>query len=143
MSAAPPYNQGSSNLPPSYPPQGFKPVVYPNLYSGNVEVSEPSAPPPPPGYFQQSQAQPAQPQMLIVGVAILGPTTTRMTCGSCHTEIQTSTNKKPSIVAFLSAGIMCVLGLICCIIPFFVDSCKDTEHTCPNCGAYLGTHRAF
>jgi hypothetical protein len=41
----------------------------------------------------------------------------------------TTTEYTPGMATYASAGICCIVGLWagCCLIPFFVDQCKDVE----------------
>ncbi|CAL8139176.1 unnamed protein product [Orchesella dallaii] len=130
MSAPPPYNPNSSTQPPSYPSPGFQ-EPYPQA-APCIIVHDVSTP----------QQQPQLQQMIIVGPA-LGSHNARITCPHCKTEIQTKTDKKPGVVAWVSSGVLCFFGcwLGCCLIPFCIDSCMDVDHKCPNCDAHLGTHK--
>ncbi|CAL8139180.1 unnamed protein product [Orchesella dallaii] len=134
MSAPPPYNpEYSSNHPP--------PSVYPSLH--DTEMTEV---PPPAGFVQPAHPIVQQPQQTVVVVAsTFGPHSTQVTCPHCGTQCQTKTEKNPSIVAYISTVAICCLGgwLGCCLIPLCIDACMDTQHGCPNCGAQLGTYRAF
>ncbi|ODM92307.1 Lipopolysaccharide-induced tumor necrosis factor-alpha factor [Orchesella cincta] len=146
------------SAPPLYPdPSGTPQKAYPPPYDAGMQQGAA----PPPGFYQppvqaapyqpQPQAAPVlmvgqtQPQVVVVGTTSLGTHKARITCRNCRNEIQTSTDKKPSIFSWISAGVLCIFGCVCgcCLIPFCVDSCMDTHHSCPNCGAHLGTHRAF
>ncbi|ODM90160.1 Lipopolysaccharide-induced tumor necrosis factor-alpha factor [Orchesella cincta] len=75
----------------------------------------------------------------------LGSTNVRLTCRYCRNEIQTIIEKKPSMVAWISVGVIAICGGIfgCCLIPLCVDSCMDTYHTCPTCGAPVGKYKAL
>ncbi|ODM94196.1 Lipopolysaccharide-induced tumor necrosis factor-alpha factor [Orchesella cincta] len=136
--SAPPYIPDSSKGPPGYPPP----------YDAGVSTG-----PPQPGFHQPHpqvgtatvHVLTTQPQpVLIVGPG-LGTHNAQMTCPHCRSEIQTKTDKKPSIVAWISAAVCCLVGcwLGCCLIPLCVDSCMDVDHRCPNCNAHLGTHRSY
>ncbi|ODM94197.1 Lipopolysaccharide-induced tumor necrosis factor-alpha factor [Orchesella cincta] len=131
MSAPPPpYHQDYSKPPMGYPPPH---------YNGN------GAPPQPAPGFHLPPPQNHQPQVVIVTAPALGSHKARITCRNCRSDVETSTDKKPSLYAWICAGLMCFFGCVCgcCLIPLCVDSCMDTHHACPNCGAHCGTHRAF
>jgi hypothetical protein len=44
--------------------------------------------------------------------------------------------RHPQNGGFVMALVGCWLG--CCLIPFCVDDCKDTTHTCVNCQRVIG-----
>ncbi|RMZ93721.1 lipopolysaccharide-induced tumor necrosis factor-alpha factor -like protein [Brachionus plicatilis] len=57
---------------------------------------------------------------------------------------QPNLGKDPSLpiiglATWLLSGGIALLGCIfgCCLIPFFIDACKDVEHYCPNCNHYF------
>ena len=62
-----------------------------------------------------------------------------VTCDFCHSVVATHITKKISRwPAVVGAG-GCMLGLWCCSwIPFCVDDCKKSVHSCPNCQHVLG-----
>ncbi|CAL8139166.1 unnamed protein product [Orchesella dallaii] len=133
---------------PPYQGYPIQPQLYPPLFKENDDVS-PSAPPPP-SYTPYSQEQQHHLQfqsqvMVSVPAPELGSHKVRMICRYCQSDIETRTDKKASIVAWISSGVMCFFGLFCgcCLIPFCIGPCQDTWHSCPKCGAHLGTNRAF
>ena len=59
---------------------------------------------------------------------------TSLICQHCNTRIVTDPKAKVGLITWLVAGCMLFTGLVpCCILPFFIDDCKDIHHQCPNC----------
>ena len=105
---------------------------------------------PPPSYGSPAYGQPyygqppgqgysQAPQTIIINNTGNEPTITNMTqmgkisdCAFCRKETDNVFRSKIGCVT-----IAWCLGLsftgICCVIPFFVDSCKDTEVVCQGC----------
>lgn len=112
----------------------------------------PSAPPsyaqamggvPPQAPFTQGQIPAANaPPTIVTTIVPLGPKTTHMVCPHCQHEINTATKTSPSRTAWIASLIICCLGcpLGCCLIPFCIDDCMNTEHNCPKCKAFLGEY---
>ncbi|CRL01124.1 CLUMA_CG014483, isoform A [Clunio marinus] len=131
--------------------QGQK--IYPTIDSQQGHQQNMSSVPPsygqshgqavPPPYIQ-GQSVPVvtqQPTTIIVQSQHLGPNSQPMVCPSCQASISTSVKYEPATKTHLFAGLFCLLGLWCgcCLIPYCVDSCQNANHTCPNCGSFLGT----
>lgn len=114
----------------------------------------PSAPPPyaPPSYSQAVGGVPPQapftpiqgaaPTTVVTTVVPLGSQSTHMICPHCQAEVDTTTKTSPSVVAWLSGFIICILGcwMGCCLIPCCMDDCMNVEHSCPHCNAFLGKY---
>ncbi|CAF0771559.1 unnamed protein product [Rotaria sordida] len=112
-----------------------------------------SAPPPPYGFekpvnYQQAPPPPPQPmpiaQPVYVGtpIVIVGDYPMQCMCPRCGRQIVTRIEKKSGLLVWIICGVLFLLGLwICCFIPFCIDSCRDTEHYCPSCGAMLGINK--
>ncbi|XP_042885749.1 lipopolysaccharide-induced tumor necrosis factor-alpha factor homolog isoform X1 [Penaeus japonicus] len=85
----------------------------------------------------------AAPTAIVTTVVPLGSQSTHMICPHCHSEIDTATKTSPSVVAWLSGCIICILGcwLGCCLIPCCINECMNVEHNCPNCQAFLGKYK--
>jgi len=62
------------------------------------------------------------------------------TCQFCGENVITRTRLKPGLLAWISAGFLCLFGcfLGCCLIPFCVDAFQDVEHQCPHCHRIVG-----
>ncbi|KAL3311147.1 hypothetical protein Ciccas_010275, partial [Cichlidogyrus casuarinus] len=68
----------------------------------------------------------------------------RMSCPNCHSRMNTKTKRVPSLCAWLLCLFICCTGgcFGLCLVPFCVDSCNYTRHTCPDCRAVVGDSRA-
>ncbi|GJQ79519.1 hypothetical protein Trydic_g16368 [Trypoxylus dichotomus] len=70
-----------------------------------------------------------------------GPSGQQTTCPHCHnqirTEVRAETSRKTHIVAILLCVFLC---WPCVCVPYCMDSCKNKNHYCPSCSAYLGTY---
>ncbi|XP_052232076.1 LITAF domain-containing protein-like isoform X2 [Dreissena polymorpha] len=72
-------------------------------------------------------------------IQIFRDTPVRIQCQYCQAEVFTATHHENGAVTWLAClGIMLVLPLGCCLIPFFIDGTKDVVHTCPNCYQEVG-----
>ncbi|XP_047478158.1 LITAF domain-containing protein-like isoform X1 [Penaeus indicus] len=120
---------------PSAPPFSEPPPYAPPSYSQAVGGVPPQAP------FTPMQV--AAPTAIVTTVVPLGSQSTHMICPHCHSEIDTATKTSPSVVAWLSGFIICILGcwLGCCLIPCCINECMNVEHNCPNCQAFLGKYK--
>ncbi|XP_022191463.1 lipopolysaccharide-induced tumor necrosis factor-alpha factor homolog [Nilaparvata lugens] len=97
-------------------------------------------PPPqqPPPYGMQIPMQ--QPVHVIIPQQ-LGPHSQTITCPSCQKVITTRVDQEATIKTHLFALLLCVLMCWpCACIPYCTDSCKASNHYCPNCDAFLGSH---
>lgn len=99
----------------------------------------------------------------------VGPEPTGITCPSCRQSIVTNLDYETTTKTHIFAGICCIFGwgsrealggwfiehsLIiifnyfrysfwpCAWIPYVMDSCKNANHYCPNCGAFIGTYQS-
>jgi lipopolysaccharide-induced tumor necrosis factor-alpha factor len=94
--------------------------------------------PPHPG---QPQA-PVLVQHQYVAPRMFGPSPINMECPNCRAQVTTATVEDVGIIAWVAAGVMCAIGLWCCMcIPLCMDSLKDVTHRCPSCSAILGRYR--
>uniref|UniRef100_A0A0R3T9V9 LITAF domain-containing protein n=1 Tax=Rodentolepis nana TaxID=102285 RepID=A0A0R3T9V9_RODNA len=54
-------------------------------------------------------------------------------CPACRKTVISETSTKTGAWTW----VICDLG--CCLIPFCVKSCKDVQHTCPECDRIVAT----
>ena len=75
---------------------------------------------------------------------VFGPIPVEVKCIHCEATVMTQTTEQISVIAWVLAGGMVMLGcfLGCCLIPLLVKRLKDVNHTCPSCGAFLGKYKA-
>ncbi|GJQ79518.1 hypothetical protein Trydic_g16367 [Trypoxylus dichotomus] len=70
-----------------------------------------------------------------------GPVSQNAVCPSCRNQILTRVEAETSTKTHLYAGLLCLVMLWPCIcLPYIMDSCKNKNHYCPTCNAYLGTY---
>jgi len=64
----------------------------------------------------------------------------RHTCQFCSREVVTEVRYESGTLTWIAAGGLVLVGCVagCCLIPFFVDGCKDVVHVCPNCHTVVG-----
>uniref|UniRef100_A0A1I8NQQ1 LITAF domain-containing protein n=1 Tax=Stomoxys calcitrans TaxID=35570 RepID=A0A1I8NQQ1_STOCA len=69
----------------------------------------------------------------------VGPKPIDIYCPYCHcritTRIEHNATTKTHIVAVILGCTIC-----CCCLPYCIDSCRNANHFCPSCGAYIGTY---
>lgn len=77
---------------------------------------------------------------VIVGYQ-MGPEPADTTCPLCQTKmvtrIKAKTNVKTHIIALLF-GFLCLLP--CVAIPYCTNTCRNTDHYCTQCNAYIGSY---
>ncbi|XP_055547601.1 lipopolysaccharide-induced tumor necrosis factor-alpha factor homolog [Wyeomyia smithii] len=104
-------------------------------------------PPPPPPYDANANMLPpnyAQPTYVhtIVTAPQVGPDPASISCPSCQKHVITRLDYESSTKTHIMAGLLCLFICWPCFwIPYVIDSCKNANHYCPNCGAYIGTYR--
>ncbi|THD22656.1 Lipopolysaccharide induced transcription factor [Fasciola gigantica] len=83
-----------------------------------------------------------QPSAVILTTA-LGPNSQSYACSICLNKVTTTVYYVNGACTWLACtGIFLIGGVLgCCLIPFYVDSCKDARHICPVCNTDLGTYK--
>ncbi|XP_055858723.1 lipopolysaccharide-induced tumor necrosis factor-alpha factor homolog [Episyrphus balteatus] len=96
----------------------------------------------PPIHTQQPQQQQQPPIILVQTLHPLGPRPCVLVCPSCHQQQKTKVRNESSIKTHIFAGILCFLGFCCCAcLPYCMDTCRNTNHYCSNCNAYIGMYK--
>jgi len=142
--------------PPASAPQGGFPEAPPSYEAtvagaagGFVDPNHKSQPPPPLPPQQQGApggaAGAAPTQTVIVqymNPPNFGHNPVNMTCPHCQSQVRTSTDSEPGALAWILAGVLCVVGLWpCACIPCCIDSLNSVTHKCPNCKNFLGRYK--
>ncbi|KAJ6643349.1 Lipopolysaccharide-induced tumor necrosis factor-alpha factor like [Pseudolycoriella hygida] len=89
----------------------------------------------------QPQMPPPEPVVSVIVAPQVGPDPQMITCPSCRSSVITRIEYEPTTKTHIIAGLLCVFCCWCCVcVPYCVDSCKNGNHYCPSCGAYIGTY---
>nr|XP_002131750.1 lipopolysaccharide-induced tumor necrosis factor-alpha factor homolog [Ciona intestinalis] len=130
----------------AYPQQPGYPQAQPGFVGQPVPPGQPGAPmgqpgapmgPPPAGYVPPPPGQAyGMPTQTVIIQQQFSQAPTACTCPNCHQSVVTRTVAETSMLTWLIAGGIILLGgwIFClCFIPFCIDDLKDVRHQCPNC----------
>eukprot|EP00090_Calanus_glacialis_P024266 TRINITY_DN37690_c0_g1_i1.p1 TRINITY_DN37690_c0_g1~~TRINITY_DN37690_c0_g1_i1.p1 ORF type:complete len:131 (+),score=37.67 TRINITY_DN37690_c0_g1_i1:32-394(+) len=91
----------------------------------------------------QGFTAPGENRVMYVAPPTFGEQAVTTVCRNCQANITTSTSSETGTIAWISAGVLCVIGFWCCFwIPLTMDSLKDVTHKCPNCNAVVGKYKS-
>ncbi|KAL3284858.1 hypothetical protein HHI36_018996 [Cryptolaemus montrouzieri] len=75
---------------------------------------------------------------------LFGPDPVYIVCPHCSAIVITETYTQRSTATHLTALALCLFGCWpCCILPYFMDSCKNTYHHCPVCNYFFGSYHPW
>ncbi|KAH9592379.1 hypothetical protein MS3_00004327 [Schistosoma haematobium] len=79
----------------------------------------------------------------LVPTTYYGPQPVSSSCDICMNKITTTVQYRKGVCTWMACtGITLIGGIFgCCLIPFYVNSCKDAYHSCPECGTLLGVYK--
>lgn len=98
-------------------------------------------PPPSPVATFQPQYVALSPSATPVLIPQLRADPVVLDCPRCRATVQTSIAFKAGGATWLWAALGCFLcSCVGGAIPFCIDGCKDVEHSCPNCGYFVGKY---
>ncbi|GAV08929.1 hypothetical protein RvY_18548 [Ramazzottius varieornatus] len=131
-------------MPNTAQPQGPSLAAHSPLHHNPSEIS---AGPPHPAPNTQQPGPPGQPYTPVAQTQVIlqsgnvqgpglmySPDPAIMQCPSCHQNIVTR-------VTYVNGLFTYMICLLVCCCALCIDACKDAVHTCPNCGAFIGTYR--
>ncbi|XP_013185841.2 lipopolysaccharide-induced tumor necrosis factor-alpha factor homolog [Amyelois transitella] len=128
---------GYPSLPPPYSPPEKKSGIPPNEGDGNTS-----------SFYrpEDSGAEINRSNCNVVIVSAMppvGPKSTKLTCPSCKATVSSKVSFKPTTKTHLIALLLCCcLCWPCVCVPYCVNSCRNANHYCPNCKAFLGTYQS-
>ncbi|XP_054896750.1 cell death-inducing p53-target protein 1 homolog isoform X2 [Poeciliopsis prolifica] len=89
-----------------------------------------------------NQNQKTEPENPVVVQPRLTETAGNKTCPFCKKQVMTVTEYKLGTLTWVVFGTLFIFGIWpFCLIPFCVGSCKDVQHTCPQCNNILHVYR--
>nr|ALG36747.1 lipopolysaccharide-induced tumor necrosis factor-alpha factor 3 [Brachionus koreanus] len=134
-------NQRGSELPPPYTEDRYADRSAPNEQKSQERFSQPSAPE---IATECLIYEPQQPNIVYACVPMrLGDNSTQLMCPNCRANVLTVVKRESGLLTWLLGASICFLGFGCgcCLIPFCINSCKDSEHYCPNCKFMIGKNK--
>ncbi|XP_055591753.1 lipopolysaccharide-induced tumor necrosis factor-alpha factor homolog [Uranotaenia lowii] len=79
---------------------------------------------------------------VIVGSPAVGPDPTTITCPSCRATVVTRVDYASTTKTHLCAGLLFLFICWPCVcVPYCTKWCRDANHYCPNCNAFIGSHK--
>ncbi|GJQ70750.1 hypothetical protein Trydic_g682 [Trypoxylus dichotomus] len=109
----------------------------------HIEPSPPFISPSPPPTYAEAQGRYYRP-IIVDSELIWGPDPMATICQRCGAHIITTTTSQRSNLTHFAAVALCLCGCWpCCLLPYCMNSCKNTYHYCPNCSTYLGMYRPW
>ena len=68
-----------------------------------------------------------------------------LVCPKCGEHVSTTIRAETSAIQHIFAFCCCIFGLWlgCCLVPYCMDDLKQVTHSCPSCGATLGTYKGI
>ncbi|KAL3996081.1 lipopolysaccharide-induced tumor necrosis factor-alpha factor [Sarotherodon galilaeus] len=118
-----------------------QPVVQPRPRAPHPRSgpSEPQAPCPD---KQPPRSEPVVSQVVVTQSHLPKDVSGQMKCPHCQTQVVTKTEYKIGILTWLIFAALLFVGCWpCYVIPFFVNDCKDVEHSCPTCNSVIHVHK--
>ncbi|KAJ8724910.1 hypothetical protein PYW07_015868 [Mythimna separata] len=73
----------------------------------------------------------------------VGPKPCPVVCPACKATVITKVSRESTMKTHFMSLLICTMacGLLCLWIPYCMNSCRNADHYCPNCGAFLGTYK--
>ncbi|KTF84293.1 hypothetical protein cypCar_00026204 [Cyprinus carpio] len=121
---------------------GYNSPPYPNINMAYTSYPEPEVNP----YFHGGPNPGMYPQVNTVTTTVMLPSLrdlpAQTMCPHCKHQVITITDHYSGLMAWMACGCLALIGCWpCCLAPFWMDSCKDVEHRCPNCNKILSFYK--
>ncbi|XP_026075543.1 lipopolysaccharide-induced tumor necrosis factor-alpha factor homolog [Carassius auratus] len=136
--------------------QGYSSSPYPNIHMGYTSYPEPGVITNFQGVnqctdnlykcFSKGPNPGMYPQANTVTTTVMHPSLrdlpAQTMCPHCKHQVITITDHYSGLMAWTACGCLALIGCWpCCLAPFWMDSCKDVEHRCPNCNNILSFYK--
>ncbi|XP_075167309.1 lipopolysaccharide-induced tumor necrosis factor-alpha factor homolog isoform X1 [Haematobia irritans] len=126
-----PYREVSTNLNQLNSEHGNEPLK-------NYTTTSIAGETPIPSVVTVNTTQAFPPGMPIIPQPV-GPKSTTLTCPHCRCRIRTRVDHRSTSKTHI-ACLLLSWTLCCCCLPYCMDSCRNANHFCPMCGAFIGTY---
>ncbi|KAJ3270158.1 hypothetical protein HDV01_000493 [Terramyces sp. JEL0728] len=117
------------NTLPAYPPQQYQ------------QPQQAYAAPANPVVYQPITAAPSGQAPMYIAPPVFSEHPQPMTCMNCKQQGLSTTEKTMGAAAWIAVFGTCLVCFCCAWVPCVIDTCKDTNHRCANCGMVAGTKK--
>ncbi|XP_058059756.1 lipopolysaccharide-induced tumor necrosis factor-alpha factor homolog [Anopheles bellator] len=71
----------------------------------------------------------------------VGPDPVTITCPSCRATVRTKVKHRSNTSTHACAFLLWIFWWPCLLVPYCCGCCKNANHYCPNCKAFIGSYK--